>query len=366
MSIFFFSIGLEIKKELFGGELSSFKKALLPVSAAVGGMVLPALFFICFTYGTNGAIGWGIPVATDIAFSLAILSLFGKRVPLAFKIFLVALAIVDDVGSLLIIAIFYTAQIEFLDLLYALIFFGILLMANFFRVRNVVFYAIVGIGGLWLTFFFSGIHPTIAGVLAAFTIPGRVKVGNKAFSLKMKKLLKSFKNTRHSKTEFITEEELHILEDIKKLSSDAETPLQKIEYLINPFVAYLILPLFALANSGVIISSNFLTLITKPIGLGIMTGLSIGKFLGVVLTVKLLVKLKLAVLPKSLSWKHIYGIGLLAGIGFTMSIFIAELAYASEEQILISKMSILFESICASTLAWIYLKFVCFREKDVS
>ena len=181
MAIFFFSVGLEIKREIFGGELSSPKKALLPISAAVGGMLVPALIYIFFNQGTEAADGWGIPMATDIAFSLGILSLLGKRVPISVKIFLTALAIVDDLGAVLIIAFFYTSDIFVNDLMWGFVFLLILLLGNYVGIRNQLFYSLISIGGLWLAFFFSGVHPTIAGVLAAFTIPGRVKINEKLF-----------------------------------------------------------------------------------------------------------------------------------------------------------------------------------------
>jgi NhaA family Na+:H+ antiporter len=360
MAVFFFSVGLEIKREILGGELSSVKKAMLPISAAIGGMIVPSLIFLLINLNSEGVSGWGIPMATDIAFSIGVLSLLGNKVPLTLKVFLVALAIVDDVGGVLIIALFYTSDIAVVDLFYAAAFFGILVVANYLRVRNVTFYTVVGVGGLWLAFFFSGIHPTIAGILAAFTIPGKVKINNHLFTMNILQLTRLFKKAEHDETSFVSEEELNILETIKQVSSDAETPLQKVEYFINPFVAYVILPLFALANTGIHLHGDLLSILFHPVGMGIGLGLIIGKFIGVVGASKLMVKLNLAELPKEINWKHIYGVGLLAGIGFTMSLFISELAYSNTEILLVAKISILITSILAGLLAWIYLKYFTF------
>lgn len=361
MAVFFFSVGLEIKREILGGELSSIKKAMLPISAAIGGMIVPAFIFVIINMNSDSISGWGIPMATDIAFSIGVLSLLGNKVPLALKVFLVALAIVDDVGGVLIIALFYTSDIAIIDLFYAAIFFSILVGANFLRVRNVTFYTVVGVGGLWLAFFFSGIHPTIAGILAAFTIPGKVKINNHLFTMNIIKLTRLFKAADHDETNFVSEEELNILEKIKQVSSDAETPLQKVEYFVNPFVAYVILPLFALANTGIHLHGDLLSILFHPVGMGIGFGLLIGKFVGVVGVSKLMVKLNWAELPKDINWKHIYGVGLLTGIGFTMSLFISELAYSDHEIMLIAKISILITSVLAGAIAWGYLKYFALK-----
>tara|TARA_R110001592_G_scaffold234170_1_gene491801 strand:- start:1805 stop:3133 length:1329 start_codon:yes stop_codon:yes gene_type:complete len=361
MAVFFFSIGLEIKREILGGELSSIKKAMLPISAAIGGMIAPALIFVLINLNSGAISGWGIPVATDIAFSLGVLSLLGNKVPLALKVFLVALAIVDDVGGVLIIALFYTSDIAVIDLFYAVIFFSILVFANYLRVRSVTFYTLVSVGGLWLAFFFSGIHPTIAGILAAFTIPGKVKISDTVFVKNIQNLITRYKNVKRDTTDFVSEEELNILEKIKQEGSDAETPLQKVEYLIKPFVMYIILPLFALANTGIHLHGDFLSILLHPVGMGIGFGLIAGKFVGVVGVSKLMVKLKLAELPKDINWKHIYGVGLLTGIGFTMSLFISELAYSNHEIMLVAKISILITSVLAGLLAWGYLKYFALK-----
>lgn len=361
MAVFFFSIGLEIKREILGGELSSIKKAMLPISAAIGGMIAPALIFVLINLNSGAISGWGIPVATDIAFSLGVLSLLGNKVPLALKVFLVALAIVDDVGGVLIIALFYTSDIAIIDLFYGAIFFSILVFANYLRVRSVTFYTLVSVGGLWLAFFFSGIHPTIAGILAAFTIPGKVKISDTVFVKNIQNLITRYKNVKRDTTDFVSEEELNILEKIKQEGSDAETPLQKVEYLIKPFVMYIILPLFALANTGIHLHGDFLSILLHPVGMGIGFGLIAGKFVGVVGVSKLMVKLKLAELPKDINWKHIYGVGLLTGIGFTMSLFISELAYSDHEIMLIAKISILITSVLAGAIAWGYLKYFALK-----
>ena len=355
MAVFFLFVGLELKREILGGKLSNFRSAILPIGAAIGGMLVPALLYSLFNFGGVGENGWGVPMATDIAFALGVLSLFGKRVPVELKVFLVALAIVDDLGAVLVIAVFYTSGISEMDLLHGFLFFLLLLGGNFIGVRKAWFYGLIGIGGVWLAFFFSGVHPTIAGILIAFAIPGRVKIKEDDFLQNLNVLHREFLVTKPIPGSFISERQLEILEEIKTRSDDAETPLQKIEYGLSPIVGFLILPLFALVNAGIHIHGNILEILTHPIGLGIGFGLIGGKFIGIAGASWLLVKLGWAQLQDSITWGQIYAVALIAGIGFTMSLFITELAFDNEEYAYYAKLSILFASTLAGILGSVWL-----------
>ncbi len=355
MALFFLQVGLELKREILGGKLSTPQNAILPIGAAIGGMVFPALIY--FILNTNGEAsqGWGIPMATDIAFSLGVLALFGNRLPIALRVFLVTLAVVDDLGGVLVIALFYTSGISTMDLFHAFLFFGLLIIGNYAGVRKTWFYAIIGIGGVWLAFFFSGVHPTIAGILTAIAIPGRVKIKEDTFLKRLSALHSRFTQIKPVKGALISSEQLEILEEIKSTSSEAETPLQKLEKALNPFVNFIVLPLFAFANAGIHLHGKVLEVLTHPISLGIGFGLILGKFIGIVLFSRILVVLKLAKLPKNITWYHIYGIAFLAGIGFTMSLFINELAFTNEEFIYTAKVGILFSSLIAGIIGSLIL-----------
>ncbi len=331
MAIFFFVIGLEIKRELIAGELSSVRKAMLPAGAALGGMVVPALIYFAFNPSGLASNGWGVPMATDIAFSLGLLTLVKSRVPVAVKVFLAGLAIVDDLGAVLVIALFYTSQISFISLGFALLGLIVLLIANRMQVRNVAFYGVVGIGVIWFSFLMSGVHATLAGVVAAFTIPASVKVDEKSFVDKLKKLGKEMElSTPQKGAPLITHHQLLIIDRVKKLGKDADTPLQRLEHKLDPFVSYFVMPLFALANAGVELPNDILAVLFHPVSLGCMSGLLVGKFVGIGGACKLLVRAGLASLPRNTAWPHIYGAALMAGIGFTMSLFITNLAYTPD------------------------------------
>ena len=341
MAIFFFMIGLEIKREVIAGELSTMKKASLPIAAALGGMLIPALIYVLFNFNNPQHLaGWGTPMATDIAFALGILSLLGNKVNINLKIFLTALAIADDLGAILVIALFYTETINLIQLINAGIFLAILMGANRLGVRRTTFYAIVGFLGVWLSFMFSGIHATIAGVLIALTIPVRTKITEKKYVEEVCMLVDEFGKAKPNDNAMLTREQSHLVSKISALSDDAQTPLQKLEHALHPLTAYLILPLFALANAGVHIEGNVMDMLFHPVALGIMAGLILGKFIGISLFSRLMVKFRLAVLPEGVTWKHIYGVGLLAGIGFTMSIFISGLAFADETMVEVAKIGI--------------------------
>ncbi|MEX2597069.1 MAG: Na+/H+ antiporter NhaA [Salibacteraceae bacterium] len=355
MAVFFFVVGLELKREIVAGELSDPKNAILPLAAGIGGMLAPALVYYFFNPDQPLQDGWGIPMATDIAFALGILYMLGNKVPVALKVFLTALAITDDVGAVLVIAFFYTSDISMVSLATGAGFMAVLITANLIGVRNTLFYGVVGIAGLWLAFLMSGVHATIAAVLAAFTIPVSVKMKEKGFIDRAYKLLDDFKHARPNNQPTVTEEQLHILEKFRRASKRAITPLQRLEHGLHPFVAFIVMPVFALANAGITISADLSDLVTNTVVLGVALGLLLGKFVGVVGTVYLLNKFNLADLPAGLNMRHIIGAGLLAGVGFTMSLFISELAFNDKELILQAKVGILAASLIAGFAGYLVL-----------
>ncbi len=359
MAVFFFVIGLEIKREVMAGELSTFRRALLPLGAAVGGMVIPALLYLLLNpfSGAEASNGWGVPMATDIAFSLGLLTLIKSRVPVSVKVFLTGLAIVDDLGAVLVIAFFYTSNISFWNLGIGMIFMLVLVTANIIGVRNTTFYGIVGIGGLWMAFLLSGVHATIAGVLAAFTIPARTEINEEQFVDRIRKLNNHFDRAHPNNNPLVTRQQLRIIERVRDVSTEALTPLQHLEYAMHPLVSYFVMPVFALCNAGIKIQSDFFELLLHPVSLGVIFGLLVGKFLGIVGVSKLLVRTGIAALPDQCTWRHLYGVGLLAGIGFTMSLFITELAFTDPAMVVRAKVGILVASAIAGIAGLLLLRF---------
>ena len=311
MTIFFLLICLELEREIYIGELSNIKKASLPIFGAFGGMLVPAGLFLLLNYGTDSQVGAGIPMATDIAFAIGILSLLGNRVPSSLKIFLIALAIIDDLGAIIVIAIFYSTSLTFLNLFIALGIFGILLILNRLKVHNLIPYLIGGVV-MWYFMQNSGIHATITGVLLAFAVP--------------------FKD------------------------GSEKSPSYILQHFLHKPVAFVILPLFALANTCLPIDTNFWNSITQPYSLGIIIGLVIGKPLGIVLFSLIAVGLGISIMPPDLKWKNIIGIGILGGIGFTMSIFITLIAFDNQSIVNHSKIAILLASLIAGIVGFIWLK----------
>jgi len=354
MAIFFFVVGLEIKREIVMGELRTLKKASIAIAAALGGMVLPALIYTAFNFGQAGIRGWGIPMATDIAFALGVLALLGKRVPLSLKIFLTALAIVDDLGAVLVIAIFYTSEISFAWLGLGTFIFLILLAFNNLDIRSPLPYGILGII-LWVAFLKSGVHATIAGVLLALTIPAHSKIDEDEFANRSHKLLDEFQKKDKGKNLSPTQQS--IVEAIEKEAEQAQAPLQRLEHALHPYVSFLIMPIFALANAGVSLSGNPLELLGNSVTLGIIFGLVIGKQAGIFSFVYIAVKNGWAELPPKISWKQIYGISCLAGIGFTMSLFIAGLAFVDEELLTSAKFGILLASFLSGIVGYVFLRY---------
>ena len=355
MAIFFFVIGLELKREFMAGELSSLKKASLPIMAALGGMVVPALIYVVFNAGLSSETGWGIPMATDIAFALGLLSLSGKHIPGSIKVFLSALAVADDLGAVLVIAFFYTAHISFSYLLLGGFFLIILIVGNSIGIRHTLFYLLIGIA-VWACFLFSGVHATIAGVLVAFTIPARTRINENEYVESIRKHTHLFERAIPLKGPLMTSDQHHIIEKIKRLSQDAETPLQKIEYMLHPWVAFVIMPLFAVANSGMHIGSNFFSALMNPVSMGVAAGLVAGKFVGVLGFTWIMVRLGFAELPQLTTWKHIAGVAMLAGVGFTMSLFVTSLAFQDQQHIEAAKYGILLASLISGAAGIFYLR----------
>jgi NhaA family Na+:H+ antiporter len=360
MAIFFFVVGLEIKREFIAGELSTFRQAIFPVFAAFGGMIVPIALYSSFGFAGEMSQGWGIPMATDIAFSLAILGILGKKVPLSLKVFLTALAIVDDLGAVLVIALFYSQTILWHYLFFAFGLLLILLIANYFNIQNLYFYTYVGFL-IWLLFLKSGIHPTIAGVLVAFTIPMRPKIRINEFIPKIKTGLKYFSSLPKEDKKFVmTNQQLAAIDHIETLVKKTQSPLQMIEHNLSGVVNYLILPLFALANAGVTIFSPGSPFssgkVFNELSIAVAFSLIFGKALGISLFSWLAVKLGLSIKPGNVPWKAFIGLGFLGGIGFTMSLFISSLAFDTRELMNQAKIGIFFGSIIAGLIGFFILK----------
>ncbi|MHA2253581.1 MAG: Na+/H+ antiporter NhaA [Candidatus Kariarchaeaceae archaeon] len=359
MAIFFLLVGLEVKRELLIGELREVKKAMLPIGAAIGGIVIPSTIYLLFNFNDPDSInGWAIPAATDIAFALGVLYLLGNRVPIAARVFLATLAIIDDIAAILIIAIFYTGTVKFQFIALAIAMFFVLLVLNFLHVRRILPYILVG-SILWYGFFASGIHATIAGVFLALTIPSTVRIDHIEFKQKSLKLFQELAELTSDK-EVIPEDLPIYMDTIASLEhscQEVEAPLQRLEHTLAPWVAFIIMPIFTLANAGVIISGDIGSQIFDPISLGIIFGLLLGKPIGILTASYLAVKLNIAKLPPGLSWKKVLGIGFLAGIGFTMSTFIGSLAFENDQALLeISKIAILVASFLAGGIGYFILR----------
>lgn len=329
MAIFFFSIGLEIKREILVGELSSFKQALLPIVAAIGGMVIPVLIFFLLSAGTDYTNGAAIPMATDIAFSLGVLAMLGNRVPISLKIFLTTLAVVDDIGGIIVIAVFYSTHIEAMLLVYAAILLGILLLGSFLRIQSKIFYLTIGTA-VWFLFLNSGIHPTIAGVLVAFCIPATPVFAPKKYIKKIRASISKFRAEDDELLErrsILTKEQMNYLKEVESASDKVISPLQELEDSLHPIVNYFIVPLFAFANAGIFLLDMTLGQVIEGISLAVIAGLVIGKFAGIFLFSWLTIKFKLAPMPQRTNWPMIASVAMLGGIGFTVSLFIANLSF---------------------------------------
>lgn len=328
MALFFFVVGLELKREIVAGELANPRKAMLPIGAAIGGMVVPAIIYIALNPTGEVHNGWGIPMATDIAFSLGVLYLLGDRVPLTLKVFLTALAIVDDLGAVLVIAFFYTSEISLYNLGLGLALLFVLYLGKRIGIRHVLFYAVVG-AIIWGAFLLSGVHATIAAVLIAFMIPTDVQIKESEFVHNIQSYLKRFKRLDpNDKIPTLTDKQLHLLEKVAVDTRRSIPPLQRLEHAMHPFVTFIVIPVFALANAGVSLSIDLEQLFSTNIALGVALGLLFGKVIGVVGFTMFMVKvLKLAPYPRGMDMRSLLGVGLLAAIGFTMSLFVTTLAF---------------------------------------
>jgi len=359
MVLFFLLVGLELKREILVGELSSLRDAALPVIAATGGMVVPALIYLAFNYGTPTVSGWGIPMATDIAFAIGILVLLAWRAPRNLIVFLTALAIADDLGAVLVIALFYSGQLDMIALGYAVAFFGLLIGFNFAGLRQPLPYALVGIL-LWYAVLVSGVHATIAGILLAFAIPARSWFTASDFEQKSVDLLAAFREQigggeddplRNAR---ITS----IAESVEHTASAVQSPLLRIEHGLNPWVTFFIVPVFALSNAGIDLGAvNWSGVFAHRVTLGVVLGLVVGKFIGIAGFSGLAVRLGLGRLPSGVTWKHLLGSAWLGGIGFTMSLFISQLAFKDPAHIEQAKLGILCGSALSAVigLAWLFV-----------
>jgi NhaA family Na+:H+ antiporter len=363
MTIFFFSVGLEIKREILVGELSSFRKALLPIIASCGGMILPVIIYFTMTHGTPAENGLAIPMATDIAFSLGVLSLFGKRVPISLKIFLTAFAVVDDIGGILVIALFYTSHLDMIFLIYATIVVLLLCAGNRIGVHNQWFYITLGFV-LWYFFLQSGIHATIAGVIAAFTVPSKPHFKTGKYINFIKQNIDEFPDIQ-SENIILSKTQISVLKSIESASDKVISPLQSLEDGLHPLVNYFVIPLFAFANAGIVLVSEYggqmeMGLLTWAV----MIGLVAGKFIGIYLFTWLAIKSRLSALANGMTWKNLAGISLLGGIGFTVSLFIANLSFG-DDIIMLSqaKLGVLLGTAIAGILGCVVLYFTLPRFK---
>jgi Na+:H+ antiporter, NhaA family len=358
MALFFFLVGMELKREILVGELSNLRKAALPIVAAIGGMVVPALLFFALNPEGDASRGWGIPMATDIAFAVGALVLLGNKVPKTLVTFLVALAIVDDLGAVLVIAIFYTKELLPMWIGIAALIFAVLVFFNFIGVRKVTPYFIVAVL-LWYALLQSGVHATIAGVLGAFTVPARPKYDASLFVARLRQLVDRFKEGLDSGQNIMTNSQLQdVAQSLETDVNNVQTPLQNLEHHWHVPVAFFVIPVFALFNAGVPLQfDSWSAVLTNPIVLGVTLGLVVGKFVGIVGASWIFLKLGLSQLPSGVKFSQIAGVALLAGIGFTMSIFVAELAYASThpDYLVMAKVGILSASLLAGTLGYVWL-----------
>jgi len=356
MALFFFVVGLEIKREFLVGELSSLRQAILPIAAAAGGAIVPAGIFVALNIGSDSVRGWGVPMATDIAFALGVLAILGSRVPTGLKLFLTALAIADDILAVLVIAVFYTDTVKWNYLLAGVGIIAALMVANRAGIRHTAVYAVLGIV-VWIAFVQSGVHATVAGVLLALTIPSRTRIDVDEFINRSRGALDEFDRAgEHGKNVITNRGHVSALQDLESATEQVQAPMQKMEHNLHPWVAFAIVPIFALANAGVSIGDNLDDALTSSLSFGIIAGLVLGKQIGITLVSWLLVRSGLSVLPEGVTWRHIYGAACLAGIGFTMSLFIADLAFLDEQRLAIAKIGILAASIVAGIMGYVLIR----------
>ena len=347
MVVFFFVVGLEIKREILVGQLSSLRLAILPVAAAVGGMLVPAALYSMQNFGGEGAPGWGVPMATDIAFALGILALLGKRVPIGLKVFLAALAIADDLGAVLVIALFYTETIRWAALAVAACFLWLIVLAIRLGTRRIGLYALL-CGGVWVAFMASGVHTTVSGILVAFLVPIRARSDPDHFLARTRKRIGELAESQLTRESMLDDRaQLDALDEIYLATEEMQPAGLKMEHRLHPVQAWVILPLFALFNAGVVLDTEAAGALLKPISVGMLLGLVLGKQVGVFLFSWLAVRAGWAGLPDGVTWAQIYGVSCLAGIGFTMSLFISDLAFSDALLVSEAKIGILAASLIA-------------------
>lgn len=355
MTVFFFVMGMEIKRELIAGELKNIRVAALPILAALGGVVCPAVIYSIVANGTDAMRGWAIPTATDIAFSLGVLAVLGSRVPVALKIFLAALAIADDIVAVAVIAFFYTSDLSYGALAAAAMWFAAAYILNITGVRHPAIYAAVGLG-LWVSVLASGVHATIAGVLLAIAIPTRSRIDSHAFIDEVQNELQRFESRLESPTSMVSDNEaLEAIHQLEQRCEQVQPLLMRFQHALHPWVSFGIMPLFALANAGVRVVGEGSPDLMHPAAVGAALGLALGKPLGVTLFAWLAVKLGIASLPQGVNWRHIHGAGWLAGIGFTMALFVGELAFGESPALAAAKIAILGASVFAGIVGTILL-----------
>jgi NhaA family Na+:H+ antiporter len=356
MAIFFFVVGLEIKRELLVGELASPRQAAFPAAAALGGALLPAALYAAINAGSAGADGWGVPMATDIAFVLGVLALLGDRIPIALKVFLTALAIVDDILAVLVIAFFYTASVSWTSLGLAIAFVAALVIANRLHVRRPLIYGLLGIG-LWIAVLKSGVHATVAGVLLALTIPARTRIDPDEFVARGRAILDDFAGAgEHGRSILTNGPRQEAVQELEAACEAVEAPLQRLEHLLHPWVTFAIMPLFALANAGVALAGDGGAAWSGRVIAGIVLGLVLGKPLGITLFAWLATRARVASLPTGLAWRQLAAASVLGGIGFTMSLFVADLALAGGSMLTSAKLGILAASAVAGLTGWLLLR----------
>lgn len=357
MSMFFFVVGLELKSEFIGGELRDIRKVTLPVAAALLGMVVPAVLYLLLNGSAPAVNGWGIPMATDIAFALAVVYMLGDRVPISAKVFLTTLAIVDDIGAVLVIALFYTSEISFANLAVGFAVLGVMFLANRLGVKNVVFYGLLGIGGVWLAFLMSGIHATIAAVLAAMVIPADSRIPETAFIARIKRHVRLFENMEGNDVRTLEPGQVDILSKVSADTIHAVPPLQRLEHGLHPWVSFVVMPMFALANAGVSFVDMDMSAITDShVAVGVLVGLLVGKPLGIAAAVWLTEKTGLGTRSRSLTWRRVVGLSFLASIGFTMSMFVTMLAFDDVAFQVQAKVGIFAASILGGVTGYLILR----------
>lgn len=371
MALFFFSVGLEIKREVLVGELSSFRNALLPIVAAIGGMAIPVLIYVLMAHNTNYADGWAIPMATDIAFSLGVLAMLGNRVPVGLKIFLTTLAVVDDIGGILVIAIFYSGSIDFNLLLWAAGCILLLVIGGYLGIQSKMFYAFLGTF-VWFFFLNAGIHPTIAGVIVAFTIPAKPVYAPKNYIKTIRKNIGYFSHENDEQLQsrtILSKDQMNWLKEIESASDKVISPLQDMEDTLHPLVNYIIVPLFAFANAGIFFGDMEISQLFHGIAPAIIIALVLGKFIGIFSFSWLTIKLGLAPMPEGGNWSRLASVSMLGGIGFTVSLFIANLSFGTGDPVLSlllndSKLGILIASLLAGVLGWVMLHITLPKEGE--